>query len=317
MRDNENLTKDLDEARKLCTKVNEDIARLKEEVDQLTCKEDGRGQMRLDLLKEHEYIKKTIDELNAQEEQHKVEYNKQIEDQIEAQKARLKQLKSEDCPELLEIIEEERRNSDILLTAALEALDLEHTKEQSKLESKHGAMVGARSYLSHVVRKAQEEKEKFDAIRKVNASEIARLRAAIEAKKQKSKEHVDACVTTPTPTTPISRPTKLPPDATKSVQCIVVNSGCRIPQPKDASVHFKVSYNPSMPESKQTPTLLSTPGSVKDSRVPFPVSASSSQSDPISAQAIVKKEPRRKCIRRVPAANGNGDEPKAELDLFC
>ncbi|GBE58590.1 Cell wall surface anchor family protein, putative [Babesia ovata] len=291
MRDNEQLTKDLDDAQKLCAKMNEDIARLKEEVDQVTCKEDGREQMRLDLRKEHEYIKKTIEELKVQEEQNKVEYNRQIEDQIEAQKARLKQLKSDDCPELLEIIEEERRNSAILLTAALEALDLEHTKEQSKLEAKHSAMVGIGTYCPNSVCKAQEEKEKFDAIRKVNASEIARLRATIEEKKVKPKAHVDHSVTPPTPKTPISRQTMLPPDATK------------IPQPKDASVHFKVSNNQATPELQQTPTLISTPGSAKDSRVPL--------------LDIVKKEPRRKCIRRVPAANGNGDEPKAELDLFC
>ncbi|GIX61110.1 cell wall surface anchor family protein, putative [Babesia caballi] len=213
--ENKTLTGQLEALQKQCATLNEEIARLREEANQLTSKAGDKKQMREDLFKEQEYIQQSIEELRVMEEQRKLDYSKQIQgigaalysyslsDQIEAQKARLKQLKSDDCADLAEIIDEEKRNSDILLHAAIEALELEHARERSKLDVEHNDAM-------------HEEKEKFEAIRKVNASEIARLRAAIEERKLKSREPALATAALPAkPTTPIFRPSHPPPQMTK------------------------------------------------------------------------------------------------------
>ncbi|GFE53519.1 hypothetical protein BaOVIS_009230 [Babesia ovis] len=180
------LTKQVETAEITCAMLNKEIASLREQVNHITSKDDDRKKMIADLIKEQEYIGKMIDDLKVEEEKVKNDYNKQIQDQIEAHKLKLKFLKTDNCSDLSEIIEEEKRNSDILLNAAIEALELEYAKEKSKLESEHNAMI-------------KEEKEKYEAIRKVNISEIERLRTSIRECKPKEPVIASAIPQLPPP----------------------------------------------------------------------------------------------------------------------
>ncbi|KAK1933096.1 hypothetical protein X943_002155 [Babesia divergens] len=239
--------------------LNGEVARLRDELDQVTSKEDGRVQMKVDLINERDYINKSIEELKINNRDRKAMYTNQIRDQIEAHKLRLKLLKSDDSSDLVEIIDEETKNSNILLNAALESLEVANAGDKSKVEAKYNAMM-------------LEETEKFEAIRKVNASEILRLRELVKNRRSRVKDAATA---------PETMVAKLPEEATM------------VTQPNDVNVHFK------------TPTTSNSTPSNSHDRV-------------VSPQSTVKKEVRRKCIRRssikAEGTKGNGED---ELDLFC
>lgn len=48
---------------------------------------------------------------------------------------------SDDSSDFAELIDEEKKNSNILLNAAVDSLEIEHVKERSKLEAKYNTMV--------------------------------------------------------------------------------------------------------------------------------------------------------------------------------
>ncbi|ORM39935.1 uncharacterized protein BXIN_1434 [Babesia sp. Xinjiang] len=223
--ENVKLNEELEAAKKKCITLNQDIAHLREQLDSVTSKEDNRKQMIDDLINEENYIKKTIAELEAEEEKMKFEYNAKVQEQIEAQKNRLKRLKNEDCSDMAEIIDEEKKNSDILLNAALETIELEYRKEKSRIDAEHKALV-------------LERQETFNAIIKVNTSEIERLKAAIAECGRKSKEAVEPAVT-PAPPPSAPRKTNVPSEPSKFVNIILAIHRFRIPGPQENNVQFK------------------------------------------------------------------------------
>lgn len=104
---NEKIKSEIEEIQKISISINEEIAASREEMARVTTKEDQRTQMRIDLISERNYIKKSIEDLKNSENRKKLDYSNHVQDCIEAHKLRLKQLMSDDSSDFAELIDEE------------------------------------------------------------------------------------------------------------------------------------------------------------------------------------------------------------------
>eukprot|EP00371_Babesia_bovis_P003408 XP_001612055.1 hypothetical protein [Babesia bovis T2Bo] len=182
-------------------------------------------------------------------------------------------LKNDDCIDMVEMMEEEQKNSQILLNAALESLEMEHTKSKSTIETQHNDLL-------------KEEKGKYDAIRKVNHSEIERLKALI--RECKAKDNIQPSNTSA---------------SANSFRRILPTDNNTNAKSNGNSVQFKVFIQNHLSIMVQTPTYITERTTGSDMKS--------------TAMELLKKVPRRKCIRRTASTTDKVEAPKDELDLFC